>query len=212
MGFDRARGGVLKSCHIAGRRGDRWGGHGVQAIAATLLAVLLSAPADGCRRQPKATPSAVEVRVPDQEARDFTLTESLEGRKNWTLHAVYAAMYNNQNLVDARTVRIEFFDKDGKKFSTLLADEGRVYQRSNDLEARGHVRVTTESGIFMETDSLRWQNARGKIVSDGFVRVTRQHDVVTGYGFESDPSLDHFTLRQEVRAEVRDAGEDGGTP
>jgi LPS export ABC transporter protein LptC len=174
--------------------------------------VLLSVSAPGCRRQPASTPSGADVRIPDQEARDFMLTESLEGRKNWTLWAAYAAMYNNQSLVDARTVRIEFFDQDGKRFSTLLADEGRVYQRSNDLEARGHVRVTTESGIFMETDSLRWQNTRGKIVSDGFVRVTRQHDIVTGYGFESDPSLDHFTLRQQVRAEVRDTGEQGGTP
>lgn len=202
---------MLKSCQ-AGTGGDPRSANGARTIATVLLAVLLAVPAVGCRRQPTSNPSAGDVRVPDQEARDFTLTESLEGRKNWTLHAVYAAMYNNQSLVDARTVRIEFFDKDGKKFSTLLADEGRVYQRSNDLEARGHVRVTTESGIFMETDSLRWQNARGKIVSDGFVRVTRQHDVVTGYGFESDPSLDHFTLRQEVRAEVRDTGEDGGTP
>jgi LPS export ABC transporter protein LptC len=186
---------VLKSCQLA----------------AALLATLLCVPATGCRRQQASTPSGAEVRIPDQEARNFMLTESLEGRKNWTLWAEYAAMYNNQSLVDARTVRIEFFDKDGKRFSRLLADEGRVYQRANDLEARGHVRVTTESGIFMETDSLRWLNARGKIVSDGFVRVTRKHDVVTGFGFESDPSLDHFTLRREVRAEVRDAGEQDST-
>ncbi len=142
--------------------------------------------------------------MPDQEARDFTLTESLEGTKNWTLWAEYAAMYNDQSLVDAKTVRIEFFDKEGKKFSTLVAKQGRVHQRTNDLEARGNVVVTTESGIRMETDSLRWQNRAGKILSDGFVKVTRKHDVVTGYGFESDPNLDHFHIRHEVRAEVRD--------
>jgi hypothetical protein len=32
---------------------------------------------------------------------------------------------------------------------------------------------------------------------------------VTGWGFESDPSLDHFHLAREVEAEVRDAGEGG---
>jgi len=117
-------------------------------------------------------------------------------------------MYNDQSLVDAKTVRIEFFDKDGKRFSTLVARQGRVHQRTNDLEARGNVVVTTESGIRMETDSLRWQNRIGKIVSDGFVKVTRKNDVVTGYGFESDPSLDHFHLRREVHAEVRDVGGD----
>jgi LPS export ABC transporter protein LptC len=201
--FDRARSTVLESrCGVrhelclrarARRRAARLG------LVLTASLVVL-----GCHKQAPSTPGGKVVRVPDQEARDFTLTESLEGTKNWTLWAEYAAMYNDQSLVDAKTVRIEFFDKEGKKFSTLVAKQGRVHQRTNDLEARGNVVVTTESGIRMETDSLRWQNRAGKILSDGFVKVTRKHDVVTGYGFESDPNLDHFHIRHEVRAEVRD--------
>jgi LPS export ABC transporter protein LptC len=196
--FDPTRSGVVES-----RSGSPLAGllRLPRPILAAAAAVLI---ATGCHSGPASTPSGADVRLPDQEARDFTLTESLEGRKNWTLWASYAAMYNDQSLVDAKTVRIEFFDKEGKRFSTLVAKTGRVHQRTNDLEARGNVVVTTESGIRMETDSLRWQNTAGKIVSDGFVKVTRQHDVVTGYGFESDPSLDHFHLRREVRAEVRD--------
>lgn len=199
--FDHARGAVVESRSgpPAGPRRSR-----VLARAPVLAALAAVLTAFGCQSRPASTPSGEDVRLPDQEARDFTLTESSEGKKNWTLWASYAAMYNDQSLVDAKTVRIEFFDKEGKKFSTLVAKTGRVHQRTNDLEARGNVVVTTESGIRMETDSLRWQNTAGKIVSDGFVKVTRQHDVVTGYGFESDPSLDHFHLRREVRAEVTD--------
>jgi len=165
--------------------------------------MLFAASAVGCHKDTPSTTSGEEVRVPDQEARDFTLTESMEGKKSWTLWASYAAMYNDKNLVDARTVRIDFFDKEGKKNSSLTADQGIVFQRTNDLEARGKVHVTTESGVTLETDSLRWQNARGKIVSDAFVRVTRNGDVVTGYGFESDATLEHFHLAREVRAEVQ---------
>ena len=114
--------------------------------------------------------------------------------------------------MDARTVRIEFFDQKGARLSTLFANEGVVDQQTNNLEARGKVRVLTASGVEMETDSLRWLNSARKIVSDAFVRVTRKSDVVTGYGFESDPNLDHFHIKSEVRAEVRDeaAGEGGG--
>ena len=68
------------------------------------------------------------IELKNQEARDFTLTESSEGKKNWTLWASYAAMYNVPSLVDASTVRIEFFDSKGDRFSTLLADRG-VYER-----------------------------------------------------------------------------------
>ena len=97
-------------------------------------------------------------------------------------------------------------------YSTLVADQGLVHQRTNDLEARGHVHVTTATGVAMETDSLRWMNRTGRIFSDAFVRVTRKDDVVTGFGFESDANLDHFHLTREVRAEVRDregAGPEG---
>lgn len=158
----------------------------------------------GCQGKPTSTPSGAEVRLPDQEARDFTLTESSAGKKSWTLKATYAAMYHDRNLVDAQTVRIEFFDDKGAVSSTLVADEGLVHQRTNDLEARGRVNIVTTKGVTLETDSLRWINATGKIVSDAFVRVTRGGDVVTGRGFESDPNLEHFHLAREVQAEVRE--------
>lgn len=212
--FDRARSDVVESNATVGRRGGPSLRGPSRAWIAPLLVAVLAALVPGCRNRPASSPKGVEVRLPDQEARDFSLTESSEGRKNWTLWASYAAMYNDRSLVDARTVHIEFFNEKGERFSTLVADQGRVFQQTNDLEASGHVRVVTETGIKMETDSLRWQNAARKIVSDGFVKVTRQHDVVTGYGFVSDPSLDHFHLTREVRAEVRDTeiGDDGRAP
>ena len=162
----------------------------------------------GCQQRTAPVPAA-NLKIPDQEARDFTLTETSEGSKNWTLWASYAAMYNDRNLVDARTIQIEFFDAKGKRTSTLVADQGLVDQRTNNLEAVGRVRIVTEAGVHMETDSLRWVNRTQKIVSDAFVKVTRNRDVVTGYGFESDPGLDHFHLKREVRAEVNDAGRGG---
>jgi LPS export ABC transporter protein LptC len=174
--------------------------------AGVLVFALLAVALSGCQGRTSSTPRGAEIRIPDQEARDFTLTESSEGKKNWTLWASYAAMYNDKSLVDAQTVRIEFFDAEGAKNSTLVADQGLVHQRTNDLEARGNVRIVTTSGVVLETDSLRWKNARRKIMSDAFVKVTRGGDVVTGYGFESDPNLEHFHLAREVRAEVRDEG------
>src|SRR2546422_3705343 len=171
-----------------------------------VAAIALLIAAAGCKSRNAPTPGATDVRIPDQEARDFTLTETSEGKKNWTLWASYAAMYNDRNLVDARTIQIEFFDSKGKRYSTLTADQGLVDQRTNNLDAVGRVRIVTETGVHMETDSLRWMNNTQKIVSDAFVKVTRNQDVVTGYGFESDPNLDHFHLKREVRAEVRDAG------
>lgn len=175
-------------------------------LGAALLTGLLGASA-GCNGSRAPVSARDEVRLPDQEARDFTLTESAAGRKNWTLRAEYAAMYNRQHRVDATTVQIDFFNDEGEPYSTLVADRGTVDQRTNDLEARGNVRITTKNGVTMETDSLRFVNRTGKILSDGFVRVTRRGDVLTGYGFESDATLEQFHLQREVRAEVRSEGD-----
>lgn len=175
------------------------------AAALSLAGLGLLGAVSGCHRGSSTVASGDEVRIPDQEARDFTLTESAAGTKNWTLRAEYAAMYNREHKVDARTVKIDFFDAEGTLYSTLTADRGEVDQRTNDLQARGNVRISTKNGVAMETDSLRFLNRTGKILSDGFVRVTRQGDVLTGFGFESDATLEHFRLRREVRAEVRSA-------
>lgn len=178
-------------------------------VAVSLVGLGLLASVGGCHGRSTPVASDEELRIPDQEARDFTLTESAAGTKNWTLRANYAAMFNREHKVDARTVKIDFFDAEGTLYSTLTADRGEVDQRTNDLEARGNVRVVTKNGVAMETDSLRFMNRTGKILSDGFVRVTRQGDVLTGFGFESDATLEHFRLRREVRAEVRSAGDAG---
>jgi len=177
------------------RRAGRWALLGALALVTALA---------GCHQRKAPAPGESNLQLPDQEARDFSLTETSEGKKNWTLWASYAAMYNAKNLVDAKTISIEFFDSKGKRYSRLTADQGLVDQRTNNLEAIGHVRIVTETGVHMETDSLRWINNTQKIVSESFVKVTRKEDVVTGYGFESDPNLDHFHLKHEVRAEVRD--------
>jgi len=175
---------------------------GALGIAALGLAVS----SVGCHRWSAPVAASDVSRIPDQEARDFTLTESDAGKKDWTLRAAYAAMFNREHKVDAKTVTIDFYDKEEVLYSTLTADRGEIDQTTNDLEARGNVHVTTRNGVIMDTDSLRFFNRTGKITSNGFVKVTRQGDVLTGIGFESDATLEHFKLRREVRAEVRSAG------
>jgi LPS export ABC transporter protein LptC len=200
--FDRPKGRLVESLRELRVQSARL----VLAGALGLAALGLTLASAGCHRRSAPVASSDLSRIPDQEARDFTLTESDAGTKNWTLRAAYAAMFNLEHKVDAKTVTIDFFDKEGALYSTLTADRGEIDQTTNDLEARGNVHVTTRNGVAMETDSLRFFNRTGKIVSDGFVRVTRQGDVLTGIGFESDATLEHFKLRREVRAEVRSAG------
>ena len=170
------------------------------AIGLAVLAVCA-----GCSQQRAAGPAASAGELPDQEVSDFAVAETNEGRVEWKLYARDAAIYNARNLVIAHQVRIDFFDEEGKKSSELVARQGEVNQRTRNMTARGNVVLQTTEGTRMSSQELQFLNKEQKIVvpDHELVRVERAGDVLTGYGFESDPELTHFEFKRRVQATVR---------
>jgi hypothetical protein len=91
---------------------------------------------------------------PDQEVSDFSVTETDEGHPQWKLYARYAAMYSARNLVQARGVRVDFFDDKGDQSSTLTAREGDINQRTHNMTARGSVVLQTTEGTRLSSEQL----------------------------------------------------------
>ncbi len=176
-----------------------------------LALVCLGSGLSGCTKQRAVGPAASAVELPDQEVDDFALTETDEGRPQWKLYAQHAATYSARNLTTANGIRVDFFGDDGKRSSTLTSREGEINNRTRDMTARGNVVLETTEGTRLTTEVLRYLNQRQKIVvpDDQLVRVQRAGDVLTGYGFESDPDLSHYEFRHRVQATVRT--QSGGT-
>jgi len=171
-------------------------------LACLLVCLMLCAP--GCGKDSNSRPAGAAVDTPDQEVGNFSLTESVEGTRKWTLWAEWAAIYNEKAKVQVRNVRIDFYEETGDKFSELKADSGIIHQRTNDMEATGNVVVRTEEGITLETQSLKWLNTSQKILSEDFVKITQGRDVLTGVGLVSDASLNEFEIKSQVQAFVVD--------
>jgi LPS export ABC transporter protein LptC len=174
------------------------------ASAVALLA-LVTALVAGCGRQQPLDSSAPSADLPDQVASDFNMSETDQGRVEWKLYAREASVYNARAVVAARGVRVDFFDDRGARTSTLTSREGELNQVRHDMSVKGDVVVQTTDGVRLTTQSLRFVNDTQKIVSDEFVRIDRRGDVLTGYGFESDPNLQHYEFKHEVRATVHTA-------
>jgi LPS export ABC transporter protein LptC len=164
---------------------------------------LLAAALAGCGGGKKMSGTGASGELPDSEVEDFTVTETDSGRTQWTMFAKRAATYTARDLVTARTVRIDFFGDDGKKNSELVALEGELYQRTRDMVARGKVVLQTVEGWTMSTEELHFSNSRDRLLSDKLVRVEKEGSVLEGVGFESDPHLEHFEFRTQVRATVQ---------
>ncbi len=157
----------------------------------------------GCGGSPKTSATGPSGELPDQEVTDFVITETDQGRPQWTLYARDAAMYDARNLVVARGVRVDFFDEKGARSSELKADQGELNQQTRDMTARGHVVMSTAEGSRMTTEELQFDNQTQKIHSNKLVRVERDGNVLTGTGFEGDQDLHHFEFKSQVQATVR---------
>ena len=142
--------------------------------------------------------------VPDQEFSDFTTVESDSGVVKWVLAAPVARVYNASKLLVTDDPRIEFYNEDGTLASVLLAKKGEYNQVTHDLTALGDVIVTSSEGYTLETESLIWVEELEEIHTEDFVRFVKGRDILTGYGFKSDPDLKNVEIMRDVKAFLRD--------
>jgi LPS export ABC transporter protein LptC len=180
---------------IASTSSVRW-----RAAWGLVLCALLAA---GCSTGKRTKVIGTGAELPDQEVTDFVLTETDQGKIQWTLYARYAATYQAKNLVVSRDIRVDFFDDKGARSSELTANEGEIQQQTRDMTARGKVVLQTTEGTRMTTDELHFSNTLQQITSDKLVRIDRGGDVLEGVGFASDPDLHHFEFKTQVHATVR---------
>src|SRR5215510_10179308 len=159
---------ALVGRRVAGRHGGRRGWPRTPVVLIACLTLL-----GGCEPQRSAGPVGSTGELPDQEVRNFVLTETDQGNPVWKLYAGYAAMYDARNSIVARGVRVDFYDEQGRKTSELSAHEGEIDQQSRDMTARGNVVIQTAEGTRMSTEELRFLNRTQKVRSDREVRVER---------------------------------------
>jgi len=151
---------------------------------------------------------AVSGTVPDQVMENSTITFSEEGVRSAVIWAKYVEVYERLDIKKAKQVRADFYDKEGNHTSFLVADSGMIQERKRKFEALGNVVVTTDEGIKLVTQTLRWDPLIAKIVTDDFVTITRGKDVITGYGLEADQQLKHFIIKRQVKGKIEELPEE----
>jgi len=170
-------------------------------VVGILLLVLLAV--FGCSKDESNAP-ALARDVPDQIIENSTIIFSEEGIKSATIFAQYVAVYEKLDLKKAKKLHVDFYAQDGSQTSVLVADSGVIREGKQKVEALGNVVVTTQQGVKLATESLRWDPQTAKIVTDDFVTITKGQDVITGYGLEADQELKHFVIKKKVKGEIKE--------
>ncbi len=122
------------------------------------------------------------------------------------------------NLIDAKrllrfeakdstvgyVVTVHIRDSAGTEISTLVGDSSLIRETSGHFSVFGNVVAVAENGTRLETDYLHWNPVVRKIQTDAFVKITRQGDVVTGWGLEATEKLTDLKILRQVSGSFRD--------
>lgn len=159
-----------------------------------LLSLILLFACSETKLKPKTDNSVNGDELPDQQSFDAIINFSEAGKKKAVLYSdiITVMEEKKEKLLDG--VKIIFFNEEEEQTSTLTAKKGKIDDATQDMYAIDNVVAVSDSGVTLETDELIWKNKSRKIVTDKFVKITSNEEIIEGYGFESDQNLRNYTI------------------
>jgi LPS export ABC transporter protein LptC len=92
-------------------------------------------------------------------------------------------------------IDMEFFDETGKLESTLRADHAFYFKIENQWRGRGKVQVKNiAKNEQLNTEELFWRPEEEKILTDKFVTIRMEGDVIYGQGLEAKQDMSEYTI------------------
>ncbi len=186
-------------------------GLGVEGVRANLKTeytlVIISLLLMGCSKSEPPLPTTdagAGSGFADQELFGAVIRLTQEDLPRLTLRAPHLSRFDDKRLLDLEGgVQADFFDNFGRHRAVLTSETGEIIEGINRLTAKGHVVVKSDSGLVLRSEELHYEEAIGKIQSDGFVTMVSPQDSLSGYGFSSDPDLTNWEIKNSSGATWR---------
>ncbi len=141
---------------------------------------------------------SMEKNLPRITLENFILTETSGGKKNWTLSAVSAFVY--QEIINVVGVKIKFYNEDEKEYAWLRGNEGELHIGTHNIIVRDNVVLTTEDSTELYTDSLFWHNENQAIITDAHVKIIKKDStVIEGNGLKTAPDLQKIEIIGDIK-------------
>lgn len=172
-----------------GSRGPRASLLGFGAFLAAGLTACTSGSDDQAAPRELAEASADEVTF------DVSHVVSVNGVRTARLHADSMLAWRDSTHVLLGGLQLSIFDPQGRDRATITADSGRLFPRTDELEAMGSARlVVPAEGLEILSSELRFAPAEDRVWSRSPVVMRRQGCQIEGDGFEADMSFDDVTI------------------
>jgi len=163
-------------------------------ILLLVLSLLILTSCSDQKVKPSINPSLSVEELPAQESWDATVFFSDSGKTTAILKAGHLQVfYESKETILDQNIKVDFYNEEEIKTTTLTAKRGRVDDATRDLYAMDSVVVKNDSTT-IQTEELKWRNSDKKIVSDKFVTIISPKEKIQGYGFESDQHLQNYVI------------------
>lgn len=151
----------------------------------------------GCEEKPESDINYTieDEDLPTQESWNCEIQFTEKGVLKAILYSDHIRIYNDpkQTLLD--NMLVDFINEKGAVSSSLSSKYGRIDDATEDMYAIDSVvAINDSSGTRLETEELMWRKVDEKIVTDKFVTITSEDEIIQGYGFESDQDLKNYTI------------------
>ena len=133
----------------------------------------------------------------DLQIKHVDLEEEAKGVR-WRLKAEQALMFEQTGQTQLRKLVANIYQRE--RAWTIVGDEGDLDRKTNNVEVRSNVIVTSDDGLRLETSVLRWEAAGKRLWTDAPVTLTRRGSVVRGSGLDVRMAEEATTVSGPVRA------------
>jgi LPS export ABC transporter protein LptC len=161
----------------------------------------------GNLREKKARESVEEVPKIVQDGSDNRLekirfVEDKHGQKTWELEATSVQQYQGEEMLVLQDVKVTFYSKDGKVY-TLSGKNGRVEQKTRNMQIKGDVVLTSSDGYSLKTQSLDYRHEERKASTSDPVEIEGEKIRVTGNGMLVDLDAKTYRILHQVKTHLK---------
>ncbi|MFQ6007386.1 MAG: LPS export ABC transporter periplasmic protein LptC [Candidatus Zixiibacteriota bacterium] len=175
------------------------------------LILFLALTVAGCSNEQTASTDQVEladsVPRPDTELSGARIYLYDKSRITAEIMAEKIVKFEAIDSMMAYTLDIDVYDSAGQVSTQVVGDSGIIRESSGKFYVYGNVVVIAENKSKLETDYLYWDTKTDQIKTDAFVKITKDDDIITGWGMEADQRLNRIKILKEVSGTITDPKE-----
>lgn len=142
--------------------------------------------------------------VPDSDINRATIYTYEGGRVSSRIIADRIVQFDTRDSTVAYNLDIDVFDSTGAVQSHLVGDSGIILDQQTRIAAYGDVVLISSDSTILETQRLYWNSRTDSIYTDAFVEITKDNDLLSGYGLQADPNLGSIKILNSVSGQMSD--------